>query len=1228
MPTASLTPAATPAPVPTAPATRSSTSAKGTTPSATPTPTASAATSARLPYSYVIVTYGTGANAGNRYQLVAGKSHTSATANRPDKSSGHWALLGKPGGTDTRAANFGAWGAGKCYVHPDVWCNGAKPNKNGCDPAVPAASPVAGGPSVPAALLIAAMPAASAAVATLVALDAWLTPAAEAAPPPVGTATETQRKIIHDSLALVVGNARYAVNFGAVTYGSNQKGADVLADVASLSSDAAFNTFISAIPGPGENDGWPAIPSNSVRPLSSALYDAGYYFGAQYGAVTIGRRIPNGVINQCGYNHIIVITNGLPNNDGANPMPATIRDADGDGYGDEASGGSADYGLGDHYLDDTAAYLYNNHGIKTHTVLAFQPSDPLVEHTAAMGHGKFYNAYDAQELAAALTKLLTSILLEADTAFVAPVVPASTTNRTISSDRVYLGLFKPQLEQPWLGNVKKYRVGNGDQLIDSQGNPATNATSGVFIAESRSYWGTAIDPADNQEKFKCFDGYRNLAQGDGGIVGCGGLGGTLAARNLVSDPRHIYTYPSGSTSTTLTHADNAFSTGNAKLTTAMFDVADASKLSRTIRFVQGFDPDSVVANAQRSWLLGDVLHAKPLVFNYTNYPGSAEGTCPSGGADWPANLASEAAFNSSILFVGANDGMLHAFRDCDGRELWGFIPPELLKSLKKLAEEGHYYYVDSSPVSYVHDANNDNLIDADAGDRVILIFGLRRGGGSSDLADAGPWGGYYALDVSRPTAPVFLWKVTNQTSNMAMLGQTWSQLRMAKIRDGSAVKVVAFIAGGYDKNEDLRFGATQTFPDTTDDIPGDTTIVDAQYDDGGLLSGAGKRSSGTSAQYYPDGTHLRGRGIYAIEIAELEISGGSYTPNFTQTGNVLWHYDHADNEHIDFSLPSDLAVVTDNSAFAQKIYVGDTGGRMWRFDVSSSTIGSWAGNIIFDANSGTGSDVGRKLFYRPAVAYVNGLPMLWFGSGDRAHPLNHDVVDRMYMLIDRGQVTSDGINETRMTDLTANQLQDGNPNNDNELLCRLGKLTGDPCAGFSLSPPYYGWFVKMNWDYDTDDDGEYDSSGGAASNVVGEKVLAAAVMFNREAFYTTYSPYPDPTANDPCQAGNLGTSRLYHMNFETGEAVYNYSNSNTTFNNDTSANMTDIADDPRASIISGKVLLRADRMRTLGEGIPSGIVTLIDASGNVTMMISTSNRVDTYNAPDVRLISPVYWINW
>ena len=73
--------------------------------------------------------------------------------------------------------------------------------------------------------------------------------------------------------------------------------------------------------------------------------------------------------NQCGYNHIILITNGLSNGDGssgAGPL-AKIVDADGDQRSNEAV-----YGGGSHYLDDVAAYLKKQEGITTHTVLAFQ----------------------------------------------------------------------------------------------------------------------------------------------------------------------------------------------------------------------------------------------------------------------------------------------------------------------------------------------------------------------------------------------------------------------------------------------------------------------------------------------------------------------------------------------------------------------------------------------------------------------------------------------------------------------------------------------------------------------------------------------------------------------------------------------------------------------------------------------------------------------------------------
>ena len=142
---------------------------------------------------------------------------------------------------------------------------------------------------------------------------------------------------------------------------------------------------------------------------------------------------------------------------------------------------------------------------------------------------------------------------------------------------------------------------------------------------------------------------------------------------------------------------------------------------------------------------------------------------------------------------------------------------------------------------------------------------------------------------------------------------------------------------------------------------------------------------------------------------------------------------------------------------------------------------------------------------------------------------------------------------------------------------------------------------------------------GTESTVVGEKMLAAPVMFNNEAYFTTYSPSSDANANDPCAVGNLGDSRLYHLSALSGEAVFNY---------DVTNDGTTLEEGSRAAGNDGAVLLRSDRSRSLGEGIPSGIVTLIDASGRVTMMVSASNRVETYNAPDIKLISPVYWMQW
>lgn len=458
------------------------------------------------------------------------------------------------------------------------------------------------------------------------------------------------------------------------------------------------------------------------------------------------------------------------------------------------------------------------------------------------------------------------------------------------------------------------------------------------------------------------------------------------------------------------------------------------------------------------------------------------------------------------------------------------------------------------------------------------------------------------------------------------MGQSWSQPRLAKIKDGSNDKVVMFITGGYDKNEDLRYGNNMNFPNTNPATGGDPVVL-SQLNDGGLDGTDGKTSTGSVAP--ASRYNARGGAMYAIEVAYLAESSGVFTPNFDNAGDIVWEYDGGNNSALIYPIASDMTTGDlDGNSYTDVIYVGDTGGRMWRFDVANTNIASWTGNIIFDSNANAGVlpsgeyDLGRKIFYKPAVTVEGNTRHLWFGTGDRAHPLNHAVVDRLYHVVDTGQVTTDGINEAHLVDLTEDPLQSSDPDVSQAAYAKLYNQVPGPSGEVDY---YKGWMIKMDWAFpdETDPDTPADiTNDGAYSTVVGEKMLAAPVMFNNEAYFTTYTPKVNPNASDPCAVGNLGSSHLYHLGAKTGEAVFNYD----VVNDD---GYDDLQDTDRSKGANpGEILKRSDRTRYLGQGIPSGIVTLIDASGRVTMMISSSNRVDTYNAPDIKLISPVYWMQW
>ena len=86
--------------------------------------------------------------------------------------------------------------------------------------------------------------------------------------------------------------------------------------------------------------------------------------------------------------------------------------------------------------------------------------------------------------------------------------------------------------------------------------------------------------------------------------------------------------------------------------------------------------------AKRDWILGAFIHSRPVVIHYAD---------------------------RSVIYAGANDGMLHAFDDETGEELWAFIPQNLLSKLKNLNGEAIQFFVDGPPKAYVERDSSNNI---------------------------------------------------------------------------------------------------------------------------------------------------------------------------------------------------------------------------------------------------------------------------------------------------------------------------------------------------------------------------------------------------------------------------------------------------------------------------------------------------------------------------------------
>ena len=193
----------------------------------------------------------------------------------------------------------------------------------------------------------------------------------------------------------------------------------------------------------------------------------------------------------------------------------------------------------------------------------------------------------------------------------------------------------------------------------------------------------------------------------------------------------------------------------------------------------------------REYLLGDIVNSTPsfiqaaLDMKYDRLPSGTYGQ-----SQYSAFLATKAARTEGVLFAGANDGMLHGFRDSTGAEAFAFVPRAVMPNLHLLASRSysHQYYVDGPTVEA--DACLPSASACTTWKNLLL--GTLGAGGKE----------VYALDVTTLTpgstmglnASNIKWEITTATAGFANLGNILTEVQTGLTMSG---KWVAVFGNGY-----------------------------------------------------------------------------------------------------------------------------------------------------------------------------------------------------------------------------------------------------------------------------------------------------------------------------------------------------------------------------------------------------------------------------------------------
>lgn len=363
---------------------------------------------------------------------------------------------------------------------------------------------------------------------------------------------------------------------------------------------------------------------------------------------------------------------------------------------------------------------------------------------------------------------------------------------------------------------------------------------------------------------------------------------------LTSSTRKIITSWS---STSTAFSSMAFQTKTFNVSQTAIIKGSDNKLSERTAYLRGDrSNEGNLFRTRSNNLLGDIVNS-----NVTHLSGAG----PRVNVKLPT-VAEQIAYSqyrnnnitrASVVYVGANDGMLHAFDGSNGRELFGYIPGTLFNKLPELSNPNytHQFYVDSTPMVGDYQKTTTTWT-------ALLVGGLGAGGK-----------GYYALDISD--------QQNFASTTETQLAQNLPKWEFTTVHDGDL---------GYTYNEPSQDPSTYGFKQLA-------KVADPNNKDGvwRVIVGNGFGSANGKAALY----FLNPSGLSATKFVEAKLVADNGPSN---------------------GLATPTPMDTDGDGLTDTIYAGDLKGNMHKFQYvdsdkklvtpSSTKIGSWQYiGILYDS---------------------------------------------------------------------------------------------------------------------------------------------------------------------------------------------------------------------------------------------------------------------------------------